>query len=144
MTAAATMHASAALVGEHGVLIRGRSGSGKSSLLLALIMMDSRRNALIADDRVALAAHAGRVVATAPARLAGLIEVRGQGILKRPHISPAVIDLVVDLMAPAECPRMPEPGERTEVAGVALPRLILPEGQNDAVLRILTALDEET
>jgi HPr kinase/phosphorylase len=142
MSTAATIHASAALAGEHGVLIRGASGSGKSSLLLALIAMDATRNALIADDRVALTAHHGRLVARVPPRLAGLIEVRGQGILKRPHVSPAVIDLVVDLMAAADCPRMPEPDDRTAIDGIALPRLIMPDGQNDGAIRIVAALHE--
>ncbi len=142
MSANATIHASAALAGEHGVLIRGASGSGKSSLVLALIAMDATRNALIADDRVALAAHHGRLVARVPPRLAGLIEVRGQGILKQPHVSPAVIDLVVDLMAAADCPRMPEVDDRTAIDGIALPRLIVPERQNDGAIRIVAALHE--
>jgi serine kinase of HPr protein (carbohydrate metabolism regulator) len=140
MSAIASVHASAALVGEHGVLIRGGSGSGKSALLLALITMDAARNALIADDRVALAAHHGRLVASVPPRLAGLIEVRGQGLLKRPHVSPAVIDLVIDLTAAADCPRMPEADERTAIDGIALPRLFVPEGQSDGAIRIVAAL----
>ncbi len=144
MSAAATVHASVALVATCGVLIRGESASGKSSLLLALIMMDATLNALVADDRVALAAHHGRLVASVPPALAGLIEVRGQGILKRPHVSPAVIDLVVDLAPAADVPRLPEPDERTEIAGISLPRLMLPTGQSDGPLRIVTALGERT
>ncbi len=142
MSAADTIHASAALIGERGVLIRGDSASGKSALLLALMAMDAQRNALTADDRVALAAHHGRLVARVPPELAGLIEVRGQGVLKRPHVSPIVVDMVVDMLPPADCPRMPEPGERAEIAGISLPRLVLPAGQNDGALRVLTALEE--
>ena len=142
MTAGATVHASVALAGEHGVLIRGASASGKSALVLQLIAMDGRRNALVADDRAALAAHHGRLVASAPEELAGLIEVRGQGILRRPHVSPVVVDLVVDLLPPAECPRMPDPAERTEIAGVQLPRLVLPAGGSDGATRVLAALQE--
>lgn len=142
MSAAATIHASVALVGEYGVLIRGASGSGKSALLLALIAADIARNALVADDRVALAAHHGTLVASAPEELAGLIEVRGQGILTRPHVSPVVIDLAVDIEPPADCPRMPEPDERTEIAGISLCRLVLPAGTGDGPLRVLTALSE--
>ncbi len=142
MSAAATVHASAALVGDHGVLIRGASASGKSSLLLALIMMDGARNALAADDRVVLAAHHGRLVASAPRELAGLIEVRGQGILRRPHVSPVVIDLVVDLLPAPACPRLPDPDGHAEIAGIALPRLVLPAGQSDGALRVVTALGE--
>ena len=142
MSTAATVHASVALAGENGVLIRGASGSGKSALLLALIASDPARNALVADDRVALAAHHGRLVASVPVELAGLIEVRGQGILRRPCVSPAVVDMVVDLLPPQDCPRMPEPDERTEIAGIVLPHLSLPTTSNDGVLRVLTALAE--
>lgn len=141
----ATVHASVALVGDAGVLIRGASGSGKSSLLLALIAADSRRNALVADDRVALAAHGGRVLATVPSALAGLIEVRGQGILQRPHVSPAVVDLVVDLLPPAACQRMPDPDARTGIVGIDLPLLVLPAdigGGSDGALRVAVALRE--
>jgi HPr kinase/phosphorylase len=141
MSAGPTVHASAALVGEQGVLIRGASGSGKSALLLALITMDAEQNALAADDRVALAAHHGRVVASVPAELAGLIEVRGQGILRLPHVSPVVIDLVVDLVPLAEVPRMPEGDDAgTEIAGIWLPRLSLAAGASDGAIRVLTAL----
>ncbi len=139
---AATVHASVALVGEHGVLIRGASGSGKSALLLALMSMYAGHHTLVADDRVALAAHHGRLVASVPPALAGLIEVRGQGILKRPHVSPVVIDLVVDLKPAAEAPRMPEADDRVAIAGIPLPRLVLPAGQGDGAIRVLAALKE--
>ena len=54
MAAGETIHASAVLVEGRGVLLRGPSGSGKSSLALALLLADRERNRLIADDRVAL------------------------------------------------------------------------------------------
>ena len=47
----ATIHASAALIGEVGVLIRGGSGSGKSTLLLDILAADRRGTRLVADDR---------------------------------------------------------------------------------------------
>ncbi len=142
MSAGETVHASVALVATRGVLIRGASGSGKSALLLALIMVDPQRNVLVADDRVALTAHHGRLVASVPAAIAGRIEVRGQGILERPHVSPAVVDLVVDLVAAADAPRMPAPDEGSEIAGIALPRLVLPVGTGDGALRVLTAIEQ--
>ncbi len=140
MSPTATIHASAAVVRDRGVIIRGESGNGKSSLLLALVSDDERANALVADDRVVVSSHHGRLVAAAPPELAGLIEVRGQGILRRPYVSPAVIDLVVDLLPPANSPRMPDPDERAEVAGIILPRLVLPAGGGDGALRVRVAL----
>ena len=142
MKPATTIHASAAVVGDRGVIIRGESGSGKSSLLLALIAESEHVNALVADDRILVSVHHGRLVSAAPPELAGLIEVRGQGILRRPFVSPAVIDLVVDLLPPASCRRMPEPDERVEIAGIALPRLVLPAGQGDGALRVRVALHD--
>ena len=75
-----TVHATAVLVGADGVLIRGESGSGKSALALALIERGAR---LIADDRLTLSGCHGRIVATAPGATAGLIELRGRGIVER-------------------------------------------------------------
>ena len=79
-----TVHASCVLVGARAVLIRGPAGSGKSRLVLALI--DAARagvapfSRLVSDDRVALIATHGRLIASAPDTIRGLIEVRGLGI----------------------------------------------------------------
>ena len=62
---APTVHATAIVIGETGVLIRGRSGSGKSSLALALVArvrLAGGFAAFVADDRVALAPAGGRSV----------------------------------------------------------------------------------
>ncbi|WP_040850329.1 HPr kinase/phosphorylase, partial [Nitrospirillum viridazoti] len=74
------VHATCVSVGGAGVLLRGASGSGKSDLALRLVDAGAL---LVADDQVALAADptATLLTATAPERLAGLIEVRGLGIL---------------------------------------------------------------
>jgi serine kinase of HPr protein (carbohydrate metabolism regulator) len=129
MMAASTVHASAVLVGNRAVLIRGAAGSGKSRLVLALL--DAPRAGLagfarlVSDDRVELVATHGRLLARPPATLAGLIEVRGIGIQQLPHEPVAVVGLVVDLAA-ADASRMPQPnGMETEIYGVRLPRLAI-------------------
>ena len=135
------IHASVALVGERGVLIRGPSASGKSALLLALIAADPQRNALVADDQAIVAARHGRVTAAVPQTIAGLIEVRGQGIRRMAHVSPVVIDLIVDLVPGEASPRLPdEEGRHAMVAGVRLPRLALPVDCRDAAMRVGVAL----
>jgi serine kinase of HPr protein (carbohydrate metabolism regulator) len=141
MSEPATVHASAILVGERGVLIRGPSGSGKSSLLLGLLMAEPATTWLIGDDRVVLTAVHGRLLAAAPAALAGLLEIRGQGIVRRPFVSPARLDFVVDLMPLADCPRMP-PAEAATVAveGIALPVLRLPIASPDGPARVRVAV----
>jgi serine kinase of HPr protein (carbohydrate metabolism regulator) len=136
-----TVHASAVAIGADGVLIRGSSGSGKSSLVLGLIDRDPLTTRLVADDRVKLAVERGRLIAAAPAALAGKLEVRGQGIVDIAYASPSAVALVVDLLPPEECPRMPEPPEReVAILNVVLPRLMLPIGANDGPVRVCFAV----
>ncbi len=138
---AENLHASAVAIGEAGILIRGASGAGKSSLALALIGLaraQGRFARLVADDRTAIAPSAGRLVARPVPPLAGLIERRGLGLTPEPHLSAVVIRLVVD--CGAEPQRMPEPEELVEtLAGIALPRLQVPGRAGDERL-VLAAL----
>jgi len=85
-----------------GVLLLGKSGSGKSDLVLRLI---SRGAILVSDDRTELCLQGGRLVARPPANLRGLIEVRGVGIVALPHAHKARIALAVRL--DAKVPRLP-------------------------------------
>lgn len=140
-----TVHASAARVGDKGVLIRGKSGAGKSSLLLALLASPDTNAILVADDRVHLVVAGGRVLASVPAAIAGQMEIRGVGIVAKPHVSPAAIDLVVDLLPLAECPRLPDgDAARAVLAGIAVPRIFIAIGAHDGVLRVLAALARST
>lgn len=77
-----------------GILILGKSGAGKSELALRLIAQGA---ALVADDRVELFVRSGKLFARAPKTLAGLIEIRGVGIIKLPRKKDAQIGLVVTL-----------------------------------------------
>jgi serine kinase of HPr protein (carbohydrate metabolism regulator) len=136
-----SVHASALKTGDHGILIRGVAGSGKSSLVLQVLSANPERSVLVADDRVILKADCGRLMASAPELLAGLIEIRGQGILRLPYISPAAIDLVVDIRAADECPRMPtEEERRVNLAGLLVPRIFVARGSGDGAARIGAAL----
>jgi HPr kinase/phosphorylase len=140
MSQPATIHGSVVLVGERGILIRGRSGTGKSALALALLAADPLGARLVADDRVIVAAENGRLIADVPGKLAGLIEMRGVGIVKVPHVAPVVIRLVVDLAAVDCAPRMPEQDEAVAVVeGVTLPRMVLPVGLSGGAARVIAA-----
>lgn len=139
--AGATIHASAVLVGARAVLIRGRSGAGKSRLALELI--EAARAGflpfaiLVGDDRVRLQAASGRLLVRPAETLAGLIEVRGLGIRQVPHEPCAVVGLVVDLGEEAE--RLPGAAQRQALLeGVKLPRLAVAAG--DAALPAVLAL----
>jgi HPr kinase/phosphorylase len=100
----ATAVAIATAVGPRAVLLRGASGSGKSDLALRLIDAGAR---LVADDQSELSQHGETIIVRAPAAIAGLIEVRGVGILRLDTIAEAPLALVVDLIAPELIERLP-------------------------------------
>ena len=113
-----TIHATAVAAPDapqRAVLLTGPPGAGKSDL--ALRLMD-RGWLLVADDRVVLQADGrGRLLASAPPSLAGLLEVRGAGILRvAAAAAPVPVALVLDLSTPAE--RLPEPGRWPAPEGV--------------------------
>ena len=124
------LHASALVVGERGLLLRGAAGAGKSLLALTLIervRREGRFAALIADDRVwGETAHGRLIVRGAPAT-AGVCERRALGLVSVPYEREAVVRLVVDLSPRDVTPsRMPEQEDLyTAVGGVRLPRLRL-------------------
>lgn len=127
-------HATAILVGPRAVLIRGPSGSGKSKLAWSLIEAAARGDLLfarlIADDRVALSAVNGRLIASAPKAIEGMIELRGDGIRHVPFERYASVGLIVDLAA-EDADRMPAAAAlRTELLGVRLPRLPVAKGSD--------------
>ena len=67
--------------------------------------------ALVADDKVMLREQGGKLMASPPDTLAGMIEARGVGILQADFRAAAEIVFVVDLdMPPAK--RFPEPQTR--------------------------------
>lgn len=111
-------------IGGRAVLIEGASGTGKSSLALALI---DRGAVLVGDDGVMLATRDGRVLAAPHPNTRGLIEVRNLGLLHEPVCEEAPVALVL-VLDPA-APRFVEVAETVERAGIALPMLRLaPEG----------------
>jgi HPr kinase/phosphorylase len=100
------VHGTSVALGGAGVLLRGPSGCGKSDLALRLI---DRGALLVADDQTQLQLDGDDICMTAPAAIAGQIEVRGLGIVHVPCVATAPLRLVVDLVASAEIERMPEP-----------------------------------
>jgi HPr kinase/phosphorylase len=123
----ATMHASAVLVGDRAVLIRGPSGSGKSRLAFDLILAGRSGQippaVLVGDDRIHLDMSQGQLIVRPARELAGLIEIRGLGIRRCDFAAEAVVGLVVDLGAP-DAERLPAPAAlRTQIYGIELPRI---------------------
>ncbi len=94
------MHGTCVSRNGDAILILGPPGSGKSDLALRLI---SRGFDLIADDQVDIRGH----TVSCPDALAGLLEVRGLGIVRLPHTVEARLALIVELGPRAD--RLPEP-----------------------------------
>ncbi len=132
MSAPAYIHANALVVGETGLLLRGPSRAGKSTLTLAIV---ARANALgrfarlVGDDRVSIEAQNGAVIARPHPRIAGMIERRGHGIVQAPYATSCALRLVVNLTPNMQLGgAAPPPGASdqemwTQVASIRLPQI---------------------
>jgi serine kinase of HPr protein (carbohydrate metabolism regulator) len=98
--ASAPFHAPA----DAGVLIIGRSGVGKSDLALRLIAAGAQ---LVSDDRTDLYVRRGQLRARAPKTIAGMIEIRGVGLIDIPYTDEARVVLVAEITT--RVARMPPP-----------------------------------
>jgi HPr kinase/phosphorylase len=122
------VHATGIVLAGTGVMLRGPSGSGKS--LLALLLIDdfearAQDATLVADDGLEVTIEGSSLTMAAPSTIAGMIELRGRGIVSRPHVEHARLGLVVDLVETLE--RMPEDSAfSTEMLGVRVPRCPVP------------------
>ena len=105
-----------------GVLLLGNSGSGKSDLALRLITMGA---GLVADDRCEVFFD-GAALRARPARtIAGLMEIRGLGVVVLPFVPEARIALVV--RTSGDHPqRLPEQQRYKPPPAVALPEHLRP------------------
>ncbi|PDS41705.1 serine/threonine protein kinase [Rhizobium anhuiense] len=142
MTDTLNIHATAIVVGRTGLLFSGPSGWGKSMLAFTC-MTEARRlglfTALVADDQVLLSGEAGTVIATCPPSIAGLIELRGTGIVQQDHIPSAAMHYAVLPGTASGENRLPPEGETVSLAaGFSLPALRLLTGVS-APLAILMA-----
>lgn len=130
------IHASCIAIGTFGLLIRGSSGSGKSDLVLR--MLDEPYGyALVADDQVFLSEEFDAIYASAPAILAGKLEIRGQGIVTRPYLAKVRLSHIIDLVDQPEITRIPETSElQATILNQVFPRLKLASFQASAPARI--------
>jgi serine kinase of HPr protein (carbohydrate metabolism regulator) len=121
-----TIHATTIVLGEAGILIRGESGAGKSTFARHLIAAAASRGIfarLVADDRSRIEQRHGRLLARGVEAIAGLIEIRGIGLVRQEVEPAAVVGLIVDL-SETRPERLPEPDDLTAtLCGISLPRL---------------------
>jgi serine kinase of HPr protein (carbohydrate metabolism regulator) len=124
------VHATAVVIGTTGLLFVGPSASGKSAMAHACLSQARSRGifaALVADDQVLVSTHYGRLVATRPETIRGLIELRGTGIASVPSIRRARLDWAISSGSLSTMERLPAEHERFEVRdGMTLPLLRLP------------------
>jgi len=145
------IHAACAAREGWGVLLLGPSGSGKSDLLLRLLQLGW---ALVADDRVELESDGASLWASPPLELAGLLEVRGIGLIRFPALDRAPLALAIELSPASAIERLPEPrrwGHRDLAASLpppisappptSLPLVALDPWTHSAEARLGVALD---
>ena len=132
-----TLHASCVAIGGRAVLLHGRSGSGKSDLALRLI---DRGAQLVSDDYTVVRRVGDGLVASAPANIAGRMEVRGIGVVAMEAVDGIPVALMVLLDELVE--RMPDDQPATRpVAGLPLPVIALAALEASAPIKLELALD---
>lgn len=119
-----------------GVVLRGKSGSGKSDLALRLIDGGA---VLVADDQIQLVLSGGLVHASAPAAIAGLLEVRGVGVVPMPARARVPLALIVNLVPLEDVPRLPD-AKMESILGLDLPVLDLFAFEASAPQKVKVAL----
>lgn len=117
------------------MLITGPTGSGKSSLALALM---DRGGELIGDDGVTLSQVGELVVATPPPNTQGLIEIRNVGLLEVPTAR-APVAIVINLTRDAE--RLPLGHASSVLLGREVPQVDLFPDTPFIALRAEAALE---
>jgi|KBSSwiStaDraftv2_1062776.scaffolds.fasta_scaffold66312_6 serine kinase of HPr protein (carbohydrate metabolism regulator) len=131
-----TVHATCLSVEGCGVLLLGRSGSGKSDLALRLIDRGAR---LVSDDYTILSKIRGRLIATPPPSIKGKFEVRGIGILDWENDPEIEITAAFALDEPVE--RLPNEDVAGRVfAGMRVPVLSLNALEASAPIKLEIAL----
>lgn len=133
------LHASCVAFSGAGVVLLGPSGIGKSDLALRLIDAGGR---LVADDCLVVERRGDQLIGRPSEAGAGLIEVRGLGVLRIEYCQVAPLGLVVMLDEIGPWPRLPERLTH-ELLGVALPCVRLDPRAASTAAKIKLALGAE-
>lgn len=121
-------------------MIRGRPGSGKSSLAMNVIALGA---SLVSDDVVAISDEGGLTVHAPNEPFSGLFDLREVGLMRIPHVPRARLGFIVDIKpwqgAPDPMQRAPAPST-AELLGRSVPRYkVLISSATAAVLWTLLA-----
>lgn len=135
-----------------GVLIMGKSGSGKSETAIGIL---ERGGALVADDMVRIRWDNGELTAFAPELSRGYLEVRGIGIVNVANLFGLTsirpekrLDVVVTLRSHADLNEVDRLGLQPklyEVLGQKVPLVEIPvaPGRDTARMVAIAALDQQ-
>jgi serine kinase of HPr protein (carbohydrate metabolism regulator) len=130
-----TRHASTIAIDGQAIMITGVSGSGKSDLALRLIDRGAR---LVSDDYTLITRTETGLMASAPSRLKGKLEVRGIGIIECEAIDQAPVALLVRLGPVPE--RMPAENDLEMIAGCPVPAMSIAPFEASAPIKVEWAL----
>lgn len=131
-----TVHASTVARDGRAVLITGPSGSGKSDLALRLL---DRGFTLVSDDQTLVRRDNDRLIASAPANIAGKLEVRGIGIVEVEHSGDVPLALLVELTSDIQ--RMPDDSRERPILGISVPLISIDAMAASAPSKVALALD---
>lgn len=130
------IHATAVAIDGYAILLRGSPGSGKSDLALRLIDAGA---GLVADDQSELHRRGDAIIVRAPPTIAGLIEVRGIGIIRLAPVPEAPVALIADLVPAEEIERLPARRSET-ILGLPLPLIAIAPFEASAAAKLRLAL----
>lgn len=136
LLSAETLHASTVALDGKAVLLTGPSGSGKSDLALRLL---DRGFTLVSDDRTIVRREGDRLIASAPAPIAGKLEIRGIGIVEVEKAGDVPVALMVELTSDIE--RMPDDSRERTMLGISLPLVSVDPLTASAASKVALALD---
>lgn len=131
-----SIHATTVAIDGKAVLITGPSGSGKSDLALRLI---DRGFMLVSDDQTLVRREGDRLFASAPATIAGKLEIRGIGIVEMENAGDVPAALIVELRGAV--PRLPDDDRELQVLGIAVPLVTIDAMTPSAAAKVVIALD---
>jgi serine kinase of HPr protein (carbohydrate metabolism regulator) len=131
-----TLHASCVALDGRAVLITGISGSGKSDLSLRLL---DRGFILVSDDQTIVKKMGTKLIASAPATIAGKLEIRGVGIVDMGTVQDVPVALLVHLTSDVQ--RLPDDNRERPILGVNLPLVSVDAMTASAASKVALALD---
>lgn len=134
------LHATCVKFEGRGILLLGKSGAGKSDLALRLI---DAGGVLIGDDYVNIsAARDGKLKAESVDTIAGMIEVRGVGLVRMTYEKEVLLSIALDLVRESEKIDRLGQTQSYEIEGQALPLVPFKPFEASAIAKLRVLLKE--